>query len=155
MFSTGHRVFFCIEGDLRWLGMYESLLGALVNASLRSSCCFRTMDTEETAFLVLHLTKKLICPPPAVSTGGLRPPQSKRQRASEADSVFARQLMCIPSVSEGIATRLVQHFGELESLQAALRDGNVPCIQIGDKAFLGKTRIATLTNHLVNTGVKN
>jgi ERCC4-type nuclease len=154
MFATGHRVFFCIEGDLRWLGMYESLLGAMVNASLRSSCCFRTWDTEETACLVLHLMKKLQnCPPPGISTGGLRPPpQSKRQRASEADSVFARQLMCVPSVSEGIATKLVQHFGDLESLQAALRDvRGFPRIQIGNKTFLGKARIAMLAKHLVNS----
>ena len=56
LFSTGHRVFFVIEGDLRWLdGMYDSLLGAVCNANLQASRCFRTMDIEETAFLVLHL----------------------------------------------------------------------------------------------------
>jgi ERCC4-type nuclease len=156
MFATGHRVIFCIEGDLRWLGgMHESMLGAIVNSSLRSSCCFRTWDTEETACLVLHVMKKLQnCPPPGISTGGLRPPpQSKRQRAAEAEHVFVRQLMCVPSVSERIAVRLVQHFGDLESLQAALRDGSFPRIQIGDKTFLGKARIATLAKHLVNTGV--
>ena len=156
MFATGHRVFFCIEGDLRWLGMYESLLGAMVNASLRSSCCFRTWDIEETACLVLHLMKKLQnFPPPGISTGGLRPPpQSKRQREAEAEHVFARQLMCVPSVSERIATCLVQHFGDLESLQASLSDvRSFPRIQIGNKTFLGKARIATLAKHLVSTGV--
>ena len=154
MFATGHRVIFCIEGDLRWLGMHESMLGAIVNSSLRSSCCFRTWDTEETACIVLHLMKKLQNgPPPGISTGGLRPPQSKRQRAAEAEHVFVRQLMCVPSVSERIAVRLVQHFGDLESLQAALRDGSFPRIQIGDKTFLGKARIATLAKHLVNTSV--
>ena len=155
LFSSSYRVFFVIEGDLRWLDrMYEPMIGAIVNSSLRSSCCFRTWDCEETACFVLHLMKKLQkCPPPAgVSTGGLRPPQSKRQRASEADSVFARQLMCIPSVSERIAMSLVQHFGDLEALQAALRDlRSFPRVQIGN-TFLGKARIATLAKHLLSTG---
>lgn len=156
MFATGHRVLFCIEGDLRWLGgMHESMLGAIVNSSLRSSCCFRTWDTEETACLVLHLMKKLHKGPPAgVSTGGLRPPRSKRQRASEADNVFARQLMCVPSVSERIAVTLVEHFGDLEALQDALR-GDVqtfPKVPIGPKSFLGKARISKLARHLLRSG---
>ena len=66
--------------------------------------------------------------------------------------MFARQLMCVPSVSEGIATKLVQHFGDLESLQAALCDvRGFPRIQIGNKTFLGKARIAMLAKHLVNS----
>jgi ERCC4-type nuclease len=154
LFATGYRVFFVIEGDLRRLGMYDSMMGAMVNASLRSSCCFRTMDVEETACLVLHLVKKLQKRPHASAVGtGLRPPhQSKRQRASEADNVFARQLMCVPSVSERIAVRLVEQFGDLEALQDALRDVQTfPKIQIG-KTCLGKARIATLARHLLKTG---
>ena len=82
LFATGHRVFFVVEGgDLRWLGgsMYESMLGAIVNADLRSSICFRSSDTEETACLVLHLMKKLQkCSSLAgVSTGAIRALQSK------------------------------------------------------------------------------
>ena len=134
--------------------MYEPMLGAMVNASLRSSCCFRSMDIEETACLVLHLAKKLqTFPQLVVSAGGLRPPhQSKRQRVSEADNVFARQLMCVPSVSERIAVRLVDHFGNLEALQDALRDAQTfPKVQIGDKTFLGKARIAKLAKHLLRS----
>ena len=141
MFATGHRVLFCIEGDLRCLGMYEPMLGAMVNASLRSSCCFRTVDVEETACLVLHLAKKLqTFPQLVVSAGGLRPPhQSKRQRVSEADNVFARQLMCVPSVSERIAVRLVDHFGNLEALQDALRDARpFQRCRSAIRPFLGK-----------------
>jgi ERCC4-type nuclease len=156
LFSTGYRVFFVIEGDLRWLdGMYEPMIGAIVNASLRSSCCFRSMDVAETACLVLHLEKKLQkCPPPVVSVTGLRPPQSKRQRASEADNVFARQLMCVPSVSERIAVALVAQFGDLETLQDALRDDtrNFPRVQIGEKTFLGRARIAKLAKHFLRSG---
>ena len=155
LFATGLRVFFVIEGDLRWLDrMYEPMVGAIVNASLRSSCCFRTWDTEETACLVLHLEKKLQkCPPPSIVASGLRPPQSKRQKTSEADSVFVRQLMCVPTVSERIATALSKHFGDLERLQEALRDARTfPKVQIGEKRFLGKARISKLARHLLSTG---
>ena len=131
--------------------------GGLRTPWIRSSQVDEPLTVPE-ATVVQHerLVKKLEkCPAPVVSATGLRPPhRSKRQRASDGDSVFVRQLMCIPSVSEGIATRLVQHFGDLESLQAALRDvRSFPRIQIGNKTFLGKARIATLAKHLVSTGV--
>lgn len=149
-------MFFCIEGDLRFLdGMYDSLTGAVINANLRSSICLRVMDTEETAHVVLHLMQKLqTCTPPAVvTTGGLRPPQSKRQKTSDAASVFARQLMCVPSVSERIAVSLVDHFGHVEELQHALRDVRTfPRVRIGDKTFLGKARIAKLAKFFVKSG---
>ena len=112
------------------------------------------MDVEETVCFVLHLEKKLQrCPPPSAVGTGLRPPhQSKRQRASEADNVFARQLMCVLSVSERIAVRLVEQFGDLEALQDALRDAQTfPKVQIGDKTFLGKARIAKLAKHLLRS----
>jgi ERCC4-type nuclease len=155
LMATGHRVFFVIEGDLRGLdNMYGPTVSAMVNASLRSSsCCFRTMDVEETACFVVHLVKKLSSYPSSVVAAGLRPPpqsKSKRQRASEADSVLIRQLMCVPTVSERIAEHLVQRFGDLEALQTALRDvRSFPRIQIGAKTFLGKARIKTLAKHLL------
>ena len=155
LFSSGLRVFFVIEGDLRWLDrMCAAMMGGIVNESLKGVCVFRTWDVEETACLVLQLEKKLQKrPAPCVVTSGLRPPKTKRQRAAEADTVFARQLMCVPTVSERIATTLVRHFQDLESLQAALRDvRSFPRLQIGDKTFLGKARIATLAKHLLSTG---
>ena len=154
LFSTGHRVFFVIEGDMRGLdSMYGPMVSCIVNASLRGSCCFRTQDVAETAFFVVQLVKKCQTFPSSVVAAGLRPPpqsKSKRQRASEADSVLIRQLMCIPSVSERIAEHLVQRFGDLEALQTALRDvPSFPRIQIGAKTFLGKARIAKLAKHLL------
>ena len=153
LFASGYRVFFIIEGDLKWIDrMYEPMIGAIVNSSLKSSCCFRTWDCEETVCFLLHLVKKMQCPPAAVSTGGLRPPQSKRQRESETDSVFARQLMCVPSVNENIAVAIVQQFGDLEALQEALRDVQTfPKIQIG-KTYLGKARISKLARHFLRSG---
>ena len=155
MFGTGHRVIFCIEGDLRGIdAMYSPMLGAIINANLRDSICIRTMDVDETACLVLHLvTKMQKCAPPFGSaTGGLRPPQSKRQRASEAENVFARQLMCVPSVSEKIAVAIVDHFGHVEELQKALRDTRTfPRVPISDKSFLGKARISKLAKVFVKS----
>ena len=157
LFSTGLRVFFVIEGDLRGLDrMYKPMVGAVVNASLRSSCCFRTWDTEETACFVLHLEQKLQkCSPASSLAAGLRlPHQSKRHRESDASCVFIRQLMCVPTVSERIATALCNHFGNLESLQDALRGARTsfPKVQIGEKRFLGKARISKLARHLLSTG---
>jgi ERCC4-type nuclease len=154
LMATGHRVFFAIEGDLRGLdNMYGPTASAMVNASLRGACCFRTMDVAETAFFVVQLVKKLSSYPSSVVAAGLRPPpqsKSKRQRASEMDSVLVRQLMCVPSVSERIAEHLVQRFGDLEALQTALRDvPSFPRIQIGAKTFLGKARIGKLVKHLL------
>ncbi len=134
--------------------MYGSMLGAIINANLRSSC-FRSCDVEETACLVCHLMKKpQTCPPPAaVSTDGLRPHQSKRQRAPEAHNVFARQLMCVRSVSERIAVPSVDHFGHAEELQHAVRDiRTFPRMQIGDKALLGKARITKLAKFFMKSG---
>ena len=151
LMATAHRVFFVIEGDMRGLdNMYGPMVSAIVNASLRGSCCFRTQDVAETAFFVAHLVKKLSTHPSPVVAAGLRPPQSKRQRASEADCVLIRQLMCIPSVSERIAENLVRRFGDLEALQTALRDvRSFPRIKVGAKTFLGKARIAKLAKHLL------
>ena len=109
----------------------------------------------ETAHLVLHLANKLqtYSPRAVVPTGGLRPPQSKRARASETDTVFARQLMCVPSVSGRIAAALVNHFGDVEALQDALRDVHAfPRVQIGAKTYLGKARIALLAKYFLRSG---
>ena len=67
--------------------------------------------------------------------------------------MFARQLMCVPSVSERIARALVDHFCDLETLQDALRDTSTfPRVQIGEKTCLGKARIAKLAKHFLRTG---
>ena len=110
----------------------------------------RTTDLEETARLVVYLVKKMQKLPNPTGSAGLRPPQTKRQKASE--NVFARQLMCIPSVSEKIATLLVQRFRNLETLQEALRQTTFPRVEIGGAKCLGKARVARLRKHLVSAG---
>ena len=93
--------------------------------------------------------------PASVHRGFWAPPATKHTpEKSEADSVFVRQLMCVPTVSERIATALSKHVGgDLESLQEALRDiRTFPKVQIGEKRFLGKARIKKLARHLLSTG---
>ena len=147
------QVLYVVEGDLRGLGMYEAMMGAMINANLRNSCVFRTADLEETAVLVAHLTKKLAShPAPVVSGGGLQPPPTKKQRC--ADNVFLLQLMCVPSISEKIAEKLVEHFVDLETLQASLRESrsggkSFPQIRLSEKACLGKARVSILRKHLL------
>ena len=149
LFGSGLKVFFVVEGDLRGIcGMYESMLGAVVNANLRSSCAWRTWDVEETARLVAHLVAKMETLPKPIVEGGLQPPKSKRKRCSE--NVFQLQLRCIPSISEAIADTLAERFSDIESLQDALRDVKTfPRIRVSARAYLGKARIAKLRAHLL------
>ena len=48
---------------------------------------------------------------------------------------------------------LVHHFGDLEELQAALRDVKTfPRVEIGGGKYVGKARVAKLRTHLVRAG---
>jgi len=149
--STGSQhIFFLIEGDLRSTSMsYESLLGACVNAELRrNSHVIRTMDLSETAAVVRHLVEKggsfpgLPC--------SLTPPVSKRKRDADRETCWVRQLMCIPSISERIARKLLEEFVTLPIFQRALADGNLKKVRIDDRTCLGKARIEKLTYYLVD-----
>ena len=57
--------------------------------------------------------------------------------------------MCIPTVSETVARKLLEHFGTPEKLREALRStGKFPRIQLTEKTALGKARVAKLAKHL-------
>ncbi len=152
--ATGSRIFFLIEGDLRSTSMsHESLLGACVNAELRkSSHVIRTLDLQETAAVVRHLVEKGgSCP---CLPSSLTPPSgfvSKRKRDADRETCWARQLMCIPSISERIARKLLEEFGTLTGIQRALADGIIKKkVRIDDRTCLGKARIKKLTHYLVD-----
>ena len=153
LFGSGHQVVYLLEGDFRdAAGMYPNLLGAWMNSELRRNCCvFRTIDLEETALVLRGLMVKLEhAPSYAAPTNGLAPPLSKRKRHEDADVVFLRILMCVPSVSEAVARKLADHFGSLAGLQEALRSTNkFPRIQLSEKTTLGKARVAQLSRYLV------
>ena len=116
-----------------------------MNAELRDqSTCFRTACTEETAMVIQQLVRKIDAPPGVPS--GIQP-TSKRKRDSE--TVWIRQLMCIPSISERIARILLEHFGNLRELQESLEDlKTFPNIRLDDRTCIGKTRLKMLARYL-------
>ncbi len=152
LFGSGYRVVYIFEGDFRDAGtMYGNLLGAWMNAELRNCYVFRTIDLEETALVLRGLIAKLEHKHAPVPSGsGLAPPRlSKRRRDGELDACWVRQLMCVPTVSETIARRLLEHFGTPEKLREALRStGKFPRIQLTEKTALGKARVAILAKYL-------
>ena len=151
LFASGHQVVYCLEGDFRETGMYQTLVGAWINAELRRCYVFRTLDLQETFLVLRGLIAKLeTTRAPVPSGGGLAPPRlSKRKRDEELDACWVRQLMCIPTVSETIARKLLEHFGTPEKLREALRStGKFPRIQLTEKTALGKARVAKLAKHL-------
>ena len=140
---SGYRyVFFVVEGDLSSTNLpHETLLGACLNAELRAgSHLIRTACIEESALVIKHLVDKLGGGHPGIPSG--IQPKSKRERREE--TVWIRQLMCIPSISERITRLLLEHFGNLRELQNALEDLNsFPKIRLDDRTCIGKTRIKT------------
>ena len=138
--------FFLIEGDLSSSHLaHETLLGACINAELRECVhVFRTACVEETAMVVIQLVKKCTNGPGSIPSG--IQPKSKRVRDSE--TVWIRQLMCIPSISERVARKLLEHFGNLRELQEALEDINgFPRIRLDGRTCIGKVRVQMLTRY--------
>ena len=154
--EKGFRAVFVIEGDMRKLKMHAHMLSAMagVERSDRAQI-YRTWDIRETFDLIGVLIGKLEAPPPAAIPSGIAPPKmttSKRKRESSPSTAVKRMLMCIPSVSENIAGRLVEEFGTLSSLQRAL-DNETPFRQIalpGGKR-LGKVRLKHLKQYLLDS----
>jgi len=148
MMTSGYsRVFYLVEGDLSSTNLpHETLLGACINAELRDGVhVVRTACVEETAMVVTQLVKKCAGGHRGVPSG-IHPP-SKRQRDSE--TVWMRQLVCIPSISERIARTLLEHFGTLRALQEALADVKTfPRIRLDARTCMGKSRIQMLARYL-------
>ena len=95
--------------------------------------------------VIKQLGEKLACGPPGIPSG--LQPKSKRVRDSE--TVWLRQLMCIPSISEKIARILLEHFGNLRGLQDALEDiEDFPRIRLDERNCIGKTRLKMLARYL-------
>ena len=146
LFAAGSPVFI-IEGDLRNTSLpYKSMLGAVVNCELRDTArVFRTWDVNETAHLLTHLVQKMPVVPGTPTCFGT----SKRKRDSDPTVVWMRQLMCIPTISEKIARKLLNEFGSLSQLQDALRSDEFPSIRLDERACLGKARRDKLAEYLL------
>ena len=139
------------EGDLRNTSIsYWSVLGAVVNAEIRKNAhVFRTWDTSETAHLICSLVDKLASPCPALPPSLEAPMISKRKRDAELETVHIRQLMCIPSISERIARKLLTRFGTIPELQRALAaPGDFPRVQLDSRSCVGQARLAKLRCYL-------
>ena len=147
MMTSGYNyVFYLVEGDLSSTNLpHETLLGACINAELRpGSHLIRTACVEETAIVIRLLINK--CARPSGVPSGIQP-KSKRVRDSE--TVWVRQLMCIPSISERIARLLLDHFGTLRALQEALEDiDSFPQIRLDARTCIGKTRMHMLARYV-------
>ena len=148
MMTSGYsRVFYLVEGDLSSTNLpHETLLGACINAELRDGVhVVRTACVEETGMVVMQLVKKCAGKARGVPSG--IKPKSKRVRDSE--TVWIRQLMCIPSISERIARLLLEHFGNLRELQEALEDiDGFPRIRLDGRTCIGQARIRLLASYL-------
>ena len=147
MRSGYNNVFLIVEGDLSCTSLpHETLLGACINAELRlGSHLIRTACTEESALVIQQLVKKLVGGAPCVPSG--IQPKSKRLRDSE--TVWVRQLMCIPTISERIARLLLDHFGNLRAIQDALMDlKSFPRIRLDSRTCIGQVRLRILARYL-------
>ena len=151
--DTGCRVIFIVEGDLRTTALnFDSLMGACVNAELRKeSCVIRTMDLHETAAVVRHLVAKGGSEPGMPPSTLTAPGVTKRERDNDRKTCWVRQLMCIPTISERIAKKLLEEYGSLPAVQQALHDTRAfKRIRLDDRSCLGKERIKKLALYLTD-----
>lgn len=130
---------------------YASLLSACLNAELRkNSHVLRTMDVHETAAVVSHLVQKGGAHSPGIPSGMAPPaPLTKRKKDADKKTIFVRQMMIVPSVSENIATKLYDHFGNIPALQKALSAKKFPKIRLDDRQCIGKGRVKKLATYLL------
>ena len=112
---------------------------------------FRTWDISETAKLLPKLAEKIHAPH-AIPSGVVAPPLlSKRKREADKAMCSLRMLMCIPSVSENVARKLLEHFGSLTALQRAIACDELPKVCLEGGRRLGKARVARLKAILTDT----
>ena len=150
--EAGYRqIFWFVEGDLRLHSVpHQSMLGACVNMALREhSVLIRTQCVEETAAIVRQLISKVPDRPGIPSGAAPAAPLTKRKRDQNVQLIYLRMLQCIPTVSERVARKLIQHFDSLPALQHALGDlSTFPEIRLDDRQCLGKSRLKALKSYL-------
>ena len=127
---------------------YNALVSATLNAEMRNNThVIRTMDVNETAIYIRHLYQKC---EGTLPTGIATMITKKRKRDCNKDIVFRRQLMCIPSISENVAKKLYEKFGNVTKLQEALQDkSKFPKVTLDEKHNIGKKRIELLCKYLL------
>ena len=145
----GQQVFYILEGDFREVkGLpYGALVSAYVNAALLEDVdVIRTASIHETKYVLVSLAKKC----QTMSKNPSRGLASKRKKDGDVETIWIRQLTCVPTISESIAVALLNHFGTLSDLREALRDPlSFPVVPLSRSASLGKARIAKLAEVLL------
>lgn len=149
------KIIWIIEGDLHKEAVsHKSLLAACVGMCLRkTSYMIRVVDIHETVEVLKQLVIK--CKSEHKIPSGAAPPAplTKRKKDATPQLVFMRQLMCIPTVSEQVARKLVEYFGDINSLQAALsHEQSFPRIGLSNNTCIGAARITTMRKFLVPEG---
>jgi len=104
---------------------------------------FSTGQPTSYKHLLLQLAKKFEGKVDAPKTLGVT---NKRKKDSEIETIWIRQLMCIPMISEGVARAIMKHFGNPTDLREALKapTKDFPDVQISPNTLLGKARIKKL-----------
>ena len=150
LLKSEYKVFYILEGDFRDVKgclPYGALFGAYTNASLLDGVVvFRTLNIEETKYLIVSLANKC----QTISKTPLRGLVSKRKKDGDTENIWVRQLTCVPTISESIAVVLLKHFGSMSSLREALQEQHsFPKVPLSRSVSLGKARIAKLAEVLL------
>ena len=155
-----HRSLYVLEGSeeryRKRKRIHENAFrGSIMNTSIRDGMCIvRTRDLDDTAKLVTELERRLskskvktgLQVPDVKASKGER--QSKRSRMSDPKVILTRQLMCIPGVSENIATAVVKHCGSSRSkIKESAKKSELCELKVGKKK-LGKSVVQRISKHL-------
>lgn len=146
--QSGAIVVYLIEGSLYHQSKPpETLSSAMWNTMLRDKMwVIQTRGLEDTSLHLQQLVQKI---GKEIKGGtGVKSLLSKRKRKN--DNVFLLMLMSVPSVSERIATVLVQHWPTLHDLQRQLAedDQHLRTLQVTEKRKIGPAVINSLKQHL-------
>ena len=102
--SSGLHVSYILEGDFNGALVGNLLLHAGITTVLR------TANIHETKFVLTQLASKCQGVAKPMPLGVV---SSKRRKEDDTRNIWIRQLACIPSISEHIATTLIDHFGSM------------------------------------------
>jgi len=146
--QSGAIVVYLIEGSLYQQSKPpETLSSAIWNTMLRDHMwVIQTRGIEDTSLHLQQLVKKI---GNEIKGGtGVKSLLSKRKR--KIDNVFLLMLMSVPSISERIATVLVEHWPTLHELQTQLVEDaeRLRTLQVTEKRRIGPAVIKSLKQHL-------
>lgn len=146
--QSGAMVVYLIEGSLYHQSKPpETLSSAIWNTMLRDKMwVIQTTGIEDTSLHLQQLSSKI---GKEIKGGtGVKSLLSKRKR--KIDNVFLLMLMSVPSISERIATVLVEHWPTLPELQTQLKRDpqHLRTLNVTKKRKIGPVVIQSLQKHL-------